>query len=298
MLSLVGFLVLCQGGAMVLRDLHRHGRQAEATRVTEAERAEASTSASLWGACLEEDSADQRFWAAEWAAQEAALLRLEYAAGGANTTKEVNQTAGLEKHRKSPLSGLKLNLNPTSTADLVPALAMLKSLYEDGKERIAKLNVREKESKQRFAEKEATHTARLERIEARFKNRTLSAEFKANETKDENRLWSYWQRVRERQHRQYHTSLKIQHGTMEKVKAMINMYEKTMSGKADKGQVQKELAKVAGGVVPEVVLLQDTRRDAGRYCLLALEEVRRARADLFLPLVRAPQRLRAAAAKV
>merc|ERR550539_282875 len=52
--------------------------------------------------------------------------------------------------RSSPLAGLKLNLNPKSPADLAPALSMLKSLYEDGKERISQLNAREKQLKQRF----------------------------------------------------------------------------------------------------------------------------------------------------
>ena len=36
---------------------------------------------------------------------------------------------------------------------------------------------------------------------ARGKNHTLSADFLKNETKDEMRLWNYWERVRERQHR-------------------------------------------------------------------------------------------------
>lgn len=295
-LSLVAFLVLCQCNAVVLRATHLHSRQAEAGGLVEAAGLEAATTEAAWAACLQEEAVDQRFWASQWTAQEKALLLLQTVAGDAPAAKEVNQTKGTEeRHHKSPLSGLKLNLNPSSTADLAPALAMLKSLYEEGKERIAKLNAREKDSKQKFADKEATHLARVERIEARFKNHTLSAEFRTNETRDENRLWSYWQRVRERQHHQYHTSLKIQHGTMEKVKAMIKMYEKTMSGDADKAQVKKELAKVAGGV-PEVVLLQDARHAAGRFCLLALEELRQARADLFLPLLPAPGHSSVAAA--
>merc|ERR550537_1962771 len=140
---------------------------------------------------------------------------------------------------------------------------MLKGLYEDGKERIAKLNAREKKYKAQFADKEAEHARRLARIEARFKNGTLSAEFHANETRDETRMWTYWQRVRERQHRQFHTSLKIQHGTMERVKTMMDMYEKTINGQVkDKAQVKKELAKVSQGVMPDIVFLQASVRQA------------------------------------
>jgi hypothetical protein len=110
----------------------------------------------------------------------------------------------------------------------------------------------------------------------------LSAAFAANETRDENRLWSYWQRVRERQHRQFHTSLKIQHGTMEREKQMIDMYEKTIAGTADKESVKSELSKVAGGsAAPEVVFAQGAALlQASAYCTQALAEVHAARREL------------------
>merc|ERR1719252_201227 len=171
--------------------------------------------------------------------------------GALATEKAAPPKKAVAEKRHSPLAGLKLNLNPKSVADLVPALAMLKGLYEDGKDRIAKLNAREKKYKQQFADKEAEHNRRMARIESRFKNHTLSAEFRTNETRDENRLWNYWDRVRERQHKQYHTALKIQHATLEKVKKMIDMYEKTIAGKTD--EAKKELRKVAP---PEIVFLQ------------------------------------------
>merc|ERR1712151_269943 len=180
-------------------------------------------------------------------------------------------------HVHSPIKGL--NLNPKSVADLAPALAMLKGLYEDGKERIGKLNAREKKSKQRYEEKRIQHEQHLARIAARVQNGTLSKEFGTNETKDEDRLWTYWEHVRERQHRQYHTSLKIQHGTLTKEKQMIDMYEKTIAGKESKKQLAKEFSKVAGGgAAPEVVLLQDTRQAVVQFCSLELAEVRTSRA--------------------
>merc|ERR1719169_273721 len=98
------------------------------------------------------------------------------------------------------------------------------------------MNKRETESKKKFAEKEIDHKAKLARIEARFANHTLSGEFRVNETKEENRMWTYWSHVRERQHKQYHNMLKIQHATMEKEKTMIDMYEKTLEGKANTGK--------------------------------------------------------------
>jgi len=92
-------------------------------------------------------------------------------------------------------------------------------------------------------------------------------------------MFNYWQRVRERQHRQFHTSLKIQHATMEKEKMMIDAYEKTIAGTASKAQITKEIAKVAGGVVPEVVLVQVAWRTAVPFFREALAEVRAAKAE-------------------
>jgi len=172
-----------------------------------------------------------------------------------------------------------MNLNPKRPEDLLPALAMLKGLYENSKQRIAELNAREKQMKQEFEQREAAHNASLTRIEARFKNHTLSEEFRVNETRDENRLFSYWQRVRERQHRQFHTSLKIQHATLSKEKAMIDMYEKAIAGKDDKAQASKELAKLSQGM-PEVVLLQRAWAEAAPSFRQALQEVQEERAEL------------------
>lgn len=211
---------------------------------------------------------DARFWTSEWAAIEDELLKLSSVASAQNMEAPTgNSTRALLKS---------VNLNPKSVADLVPALAMLRGLYEDGKERITKLNAREQDSKEKFATKEKEHNSRLDRIEARFKNHTLSAEFRANETRDETRLWKYWERVRERQHKQYRTGLKIQHATMEKVKKMIDMYEKTMSGKGDAADVQKQLKKIAP---PEIVFLQETQRSVARFCQAALVELNEARAQ-------------------
>jgi len=234
----------------------------------------ASTLSQEWKACLTVEAEDANFWSSQWGDMESELLQLQAEAAGqpANSTKEPSR-------HFNPLAGLKLNLNPKSPTDLVPALAMLKGLYEDGKERIGKLNAREKKSKQQYEEKLSQHEQHLAKISARVQNGTLSKEFGTNETKDENRLWTYWEHVRERQHRQYHTSLKIQHSTLTKEKQMIDMYEKTIAGKESKKQLAKEFSKVAGGA-PEVVLFQETRQAVVQFCASELAEVRSSRASL------------------
>jgi hypothetical protein len=170
--------------------------------------------------------------------------------------------------------------NLKGVAALAPMLAMLKGLYADSKDRISTQNTREEKSKKWFATKQAEHTKKLAEIEGKFKNHTLSEEFRTNETRDETRYFGYWSRVRERQHRQFHTNLKIQHSMMSKVKKMINMYENTLSGKAsDQEKAKKQLSQVTGGM-PEIVFLQDMQRTVTHFCRESLAEVRKEQAEL------------------
>jgi len=167
---------------------------------------------------------------------------------------------------------------------LAPMLAMLKGLYEDSKDRISQQNVREEKSKKWFAEKEVEHKAKVASIEGKFANHTLSEEFRTNETRDETRYFSYWSRCRERQHRQFHTNLKIQHGMMMKTKKMMDMYEKALSPKADdQAQAKKMLHQQTG--MPEIVFLQNDDFDAVRsqvfaFCTESLDEVQKERVEV------------------
>jgi len=247
---------------------------------------------------------DLKYWSVEWGATESALLKLKAIVDEIPTTMSVLQVAASTPHGnvsqkiqnastqatiavnatgKTHRDGSDIraalrhiNLNPKSAADLAPALAMLKGMYDDVKARISSLNAREKQSKQRFAAKEADHKAKLEQIEFKCNHTRLSAEFCRNETRDENRFFKYWTGVRERQHRQFHTSLKIQHGMMQKVKGMIDMYDKAMHGtSAQKEQVKQELSHGTGGGLPEVVLFQTMQHEVAAFCKESLEEVHR-----------------------
>jgi len=253
---------------------------------------------------------DLKYWSVEWGATEGALLKLKALVDEipstmsvlqvatsmprgdvsqnitGNTSRRVqnastqasvavNATGKTHRAGSNTRAALRhINLNPKTAADLAPALAMLNGMYEDGKARISSLNAREKQSKQRYAQKEADHKAKLEKLESRCNHTALPAEFCRNETRDENRHFKYWTGVRERQHRQFHTSLKIQHGMMQKVKGMIDMYNKAMHGTAaQKQQVKQELTHVTGGGTPEVVLFQTMRHEVATFCNEALEEV-------------------------
>lgn len=231
-----------------------------------------TSNSAAWAAYTAAEAEDRTFWAAEFDATASALLALERAANASvnASAEKAERKPDAVSHALAHMGGA--SLNPKNVKDLIPALAMLKGLYEDSKARIAVANEREKKSKAYYTERETTHNARIAKIEGRFHNHTLSQEFRANETRDEDRLFSYWKGVRERQHRGFHTNLKIQHGMMSKVKTMIDMYEKTISGGAKgKAQAKKELE---AQVAPEVVLLQAQRKDVVQFCHSALADVR------------------------
>merc|ERR1712216_569254 len=110
--------------------------------------------------------------------------------------------------------GLPPVFKKSAAMDLLPALALLKGLYESGRDRISKLNAREKQTKLKCAKKEAESKATIARIETRFRNHEISEAFRVNETWDENHFgWGYFQKACASEHRQFHNGLAIQHGT-------------------------------------------------------------------------------------
>jgi len=251
----------------------------------------------LIASVAEAESEDRQFLISQLDATEKDLLKLEELvepqknATKAEASKEVAKKAPpapVAKADKKPaavpedpaqlMASLKLKTKGLmGKAALAPMLAMLKGMYEESKERIAQQNVREEKSKKWFATKEAEHKAKLAKIEGKFKNGTLSQEFRTNETRDETRYFDYWSRCRERQHRQFHTNLKIQHAMMMKTKKMIDVYDKALSSKpSDQAAAKQEMRQVAGGM-PEVVLLQQTQQ----FVRESLEEVRKEKAEML-----------------
>jgi len=143
-------------------------------------------------------------------------------------------------------------------AMLAPALGMLHSLYDDQKGRISSLNKREQKSKDRFAEQQKKHEEKLASLKDKLDHHKISKEFFDNSTKDENRLFKYWQSCRDRAHHQFHTQLKLTHGLMEKEKGMIGAYDKALADPEPSKEGLKAFNKVAGQVQPEIVFMQDS----------------------------------------
>jgi len=188
----------------------------------------------------------------------------------------VKDAASLAMPNLGSMKGMKELKNQMA---LAPMLAMLKGLYQESKERIAQANTKEEKSKKWFEGKEAEHKAKVASIDGKFKNHTLSEEFHTNETRDETRYFTYWQRCRERQHRQFHTNLKIQHAMMMKTKKMVETYEKALSPKPeDQKSAKKQLGAMTG--MPEIVFLQNVKRTVGSFCRESLEEIRKERVEL------------------
>merc|ERR1719172_354562 len=92
-------------------------------------------------------------------------------------------------------------------------LAMLKGMYDDQKHRITELNKHEEASKKRFAQHKAEYEARI----AHIKNQTLLSPGTAkNATEQATKFFKYWERARDRGHRQFHNALKITHSSMQR----------------------------------------------------------------------------------
>jgi hypothetical protein len=157
-------------------------------------------------------------------------------------------------------------------AMLAPMLAMLKGMYDDQKQRIGKLNKHEEEAKKRFAKQKAEYEARIFKI----KNNTLLSPGTAkNATEQATKFFKYWERSRERSHRQFHNALKITHSSMQKEKEMIAAYEKAISGKAPSQKDKTELKDIKQSLpeqAPEVVLAQQ-RKVVAAFCQETLKEI-------------------------
>jgi hypothetical protein len=143
-------------------------------------------------------------------------------------------------------------------AMLAPALGMLHGLYDDQKGRISALNKREQKSKDRFEEQKKKHEEKLASLKDKLDHHKISKEFFDNSTKDEDRLFKYWDSCRTRAHHQFHTQLKLTHGLMEKEKGMIGAYDKALADPAPTKEGLKAFNKVAGQAQPEIVLMQDS----------------------------------------
>jgi len=100
----------------------------------------------------------------------------------------------------------------------------------------------------------------------------VSQGFYDNSTKDENRLFKYWQSCRERAHHQFHTQLKLTHGLMDKEKNMIGAYDKALADPAPTKDGLKAFNKLTKQEQPEIVLMQDSDVEFCRSSLAIVQE--------------------------
>jgi len=221
-----------------------------------------------------------------------AALQLSAALIAANQTKNVtvNGALAVVEKKGEPAVDVKATIaeaamsmtkGPVDKMQLTMMLGMLKNLYEEQKGRISKINKQEANGKKRFDEQEKAYKAKVERIELAHKNGKLNDEFYHNETRDNDYYFQYCKHCRERNHQQFHNSLKITHATMQKEKGMIKAYEETLAKPTpSQGDGGKALAKVAKDVgMPEIVFMQQARV-VSRFCQATIADVRDALRDL------------------
>lgn len=216
---------------------------------------------------------DKMFWEGLWAAEVKeleSLLQLATAPASAVTSAPApGQRNGTETHEV--LSSGQGAVDARAASQLAPALAMLEGLVQQAKERIAGLNTRENESKVCFAEKEAEYKARMADLENQTQAGKLPKEFIANSTASYERIFKYWKGVRERAHHQYHNALNIQHGIIQKGKAMIKLYQEAIAGKLDPKVLEERVQRLTGS--NPIGLLQDARLSLKSFCESALRQI-------------------------
>merc|ERR1719324_1808271 len=95
-------------------------------------------------------------------------------------------------------------------AQMPAMLGLMKGMYANWKDKISAANKKEQEQKASF-EAEITN----------LENKKRNYKGDVNATKMYDNMENYWKKQRNLAHRQYHTSLKLMHAGMEKMKVMI-----------------------------------------------------------------------------
>jgi hypothetical protein len=222
-------------------------------------------------ASLAAERATQQYLGVQWEAIASELQKLQLAAAPEANSTVASAAQNASKVDVESIIKQVSGSGPVDKMMLAPMLEMLKSMYEDQKKRIADLNQREEKNKKTFEKQKAEHETRMKHIEELHTQHKVSEEFTKNSTESENRMFSYWERVRERNHHMYHVQLKLTHGMMNKAKQMIGAYENALATpNPSKEEAKKALRKVAPE--PEIVFLQN-QADILSFCEASLKTV-------------------------
>lgn len=221
-----------------------------------------------------QEEQEEEFWTLQWQTLEREAFKLERI-----LTPHVSNFLQISKqpaHSQAVLDKIKGQVKGLmGKAALAPMLSMLKSMYADQKKKIGSLNKQEKESKVRFDKQQKEYQERVKYLEDKgeAKGGKLDAEFVKNGTAEYKRQFTYWQHVRERNHRQYHNTLKITHGMMEREKNMISQYEKALAIPDPAASASKAPAKAAKPEEAPEVVLEQQRVEFKKFCREALVEI-------------------------
>jgi len=211
----------------------------------------------------------------------ASLLQAMAVATGGNATNATNATAPAAPVKVAPnataekggmpkvdaeTEKLLSGMSTMNKAQLPVMYAMLNGMYDHFKERIGEANKHEAKSKKMFEQRKADFDAKMKAMEekaAKDKRPVQPGEEPpyAGLKATEERIFKYWTRQRELQHRQYHTMLKIAHGGMMRMKDAMKMYETAMAGGKPKQQDLQKLQQM----VPDVVLTQ-VKVQVAKFC--------------------------------
>jgi len=223
----------------------------------EREAADASTEAAVFLGNTLGDVAKLRK-ALLWAGEAFVQLDSKLALAAKNQTAPASMTAPKPSQKKTVLSkGKAAVASDKKAVDLVKqemeklqmpsTLGLVKSMYNSWKGKIAEANKYEQAGKAKFEKK-------IEELEARKRKEKGNKHALAESEQVE----KYIKKQRELAKRQYHTTLKMMHGGMEKFKTVIAATDDAAAGKEPTGAQVKALGQL---VPPEVVFLQNKVSD-------------------------------------
>lgn len=179
-----------------------------------------------------EEAEDRDYWTSAWANLESELRGLAQVAASARPAALGSAPAGFwDKGGTAAFSGSLVSGSSSDSSWVGAQIGVLQGLYDEGKKKIAELNQHERLSKQTFATHEQEHADRLTALKA-LNHSHAGAAVRERENSEASFLFNYWSRVRKRSRKQYRNMLRIEHGTMQMEKNLIDQYQKAQGAAA------------------------------------------------------------------
>lgn len=227
------------------------------------------------------------FLTQQWLSLRADLAQLESIGNSSSKSVVAGRNSTSNKHKRfnatAAIASADVSVKgPVDKGQLRMMLAMLEGLYDSQKDRIVEINKHEEKSKKRYDEQLKAYNSKCAALDLERKRGKWDDGFYKNMTRDNAHQFDYVKRCRERDHKQFHNSLKLTHATMSKEKTMVKAYTEALAGPTPKNtkDASKQLAKVEkDSGMPEIVFVQQAQAIV-HFCQESRADVQNAMKEL------------------